>query len=99
MKLSREIVEYVSKLARLRLTEEEKEKFSGQLGAVLKYMEILNKVEKEISDFEFRISNLTSSSSLTLRQDEPHAWPEAERLVKVSPESEAGLFKVKRVLE
>ena len=32
-------VEHVAKLARLELTEEEKEKFTSQLGDVLKYVE------------------------------------------------------------
>lgn len=93
MKLSKEIVEHVSRLARLRLTEEEEEKFSRQLGAVLEYMEILNKVKTEHVSLEN-----PASLSGKLREDEPRPWPNPERLVKNSPESEAGFFKVKKVL-
>lgn len=38
-------VEHVAKLARLELTEEEKEKYSKQLGDILKYADELNEVD------------------------------------------------------
>lgn len=38
-------VEHVAKLARLELTEEEKVKFSKQLGDILKYVEQMNEVD------------------------------------------------------
>ena len=38
-------VEHVAKLARLELTEEEKEKFTRQLGDVLKYVDQMNEVD------------------------------------------------------
>ena len=38
-------VEHVAKLARLELNEEEKVKFSKQLGDILKYVEQMNEVD------------------------------------------------------
>lgn len=38
-------IDYVANLARIALTDEEKEKFSGQLGQVLTYIEKLNTVD------------------------------------------------------
>ena len=38
-------VEHVAKLARLELTEEEKEKFTKQLGDVLKHVAAMNEVD------------------------------------------------------
>ena len=38
-------VEHVAKLARLELTEEEKEKFTKQLGDVLKHVDAMNEVD------------------------------------------------------
>jgi len=38
MKITKRDVEYVAKLARLALTEEEKEKFCSQLNQILLYM-------------------------------------------------------------
>ena len=38
-------VEHVAKLARLELTEEEKEKFTKQLGAILEYAQQMNEID------------------------------------------------------
>ncbi len=40
-------VDYVANLARIELTDEEKKKFSSQLGDVLEYFDKLNKVDVE----------------------------------------------------
>ena len=40
-------IDYVANLARIELTSEEKEKFQGQLGDVLKYFEKLQEVDVE----------------------------------------------------
>jgi len=40
-------IDYVSNLARIELTPEEKEKFQGQLGDVLKYFEKLQELDVE----------------------------------------------------
>ncbi|MDH5174007.1 MAG: Asp-tRNA(Asn)/Glu-tRNA(Gln) amidotransferase subunit GatC, partial [Elusimicrobiota bacterium] len=40
-------VEYVARLARLKLTEEEKEKYTKQLGDILKYIDKLNELNTE----------------------------------------------------
>ena len=45
MKISKETVKHVANLARLGLTDEEVEKFSGQLSAVFEYMDILEEVD------------------------------------------------------
>jgi aspartyl-tRNA(Asn)/glutamyl-tRNA(Gln) amidotransferase subunit C len=38
-------IDYVANLARIELTDEERELFSSQLGSILKYFEQLNKVD------------------------------------------------------
>ncbi len=43
--ISKEDVKHVAKLARLELTEEETEKYSKQLGEILKYVEQMNEVD------------------------------------------------------
>jgi aspartyl-tRNA(Asn)/glutamyl-tRNA(Gln) amidotransferase subunit C len=45
--LSPETVRKVAKLARLKLSDAEVEQFSGQLGAVLGYVEVLNELNTE----------------------------------------------------
>ncbi len=45
--LKREQVEHVAKLARIRLGDEEVERFGGQLSDVLNYMKILNEADTD----------------------------------------------------
>ncbi len=48
MKLSKEQVNHIATLARIDVTEVEKEKFSMQISAVLEYMDILNEVDTTV---------------------------------------------------
>ncbi|MFA6075955.1 MAG: Asp-tRNA(Asn)/Glu-tRNA(Gln) amidotransferase subunit GatC [Negativicutes bacterium] len=43
--LSREQIEKVASLSRLQLNPQEIEKFSGQIGAIIEYMKVLNSVD------------------------------------------------------
>ncbi len=45
MKISREEIEHIALLARLHLSEEEKDLFGSQLSKILDYMEKLNKLD------------------------------------------------------
>ena len=45
MKISKEEIEHIAVLARLSLTEEEKELFGSQLSGILGYMEQLNELD------------------------------------------------------
>ncbi len=45
MKITEKDVEYVARLARLRLSDEEKEKFTGQLESILSYIDKLNTLD------------------------------------------------------
>ena len=47
MKISREIVEYIAHLARIELTETEKETFREQLEAILDHIDKLNELVKK----------------------------------------------------
>lgn len=47
MKITREQVEHVAVLARLELTEEEKETFTGQMDAILAYVDKLDEVNTD----------------------------------------------------
>lgn len=47
MKITREEVEHVALLARLELTEQEKETFTGQMDAILAYVDKLNELNTE----------------------------------------------------
>jgi aspartyl-tRNA(Asn)/glutamyl-tRNA(Gln) amidotransferase subunit C len=47
MKITRAEVEHVARLARLELSDEEQETFTGQMDAILAYVEKLNELDTE----------------------------------------------------
>lgn len=76
MKLTREQIQNIAKLARLAITEEEIEKYQSQLSSVLSYMEILNEVDtsgvlptSQVTGLEdvFRADEIRNSDNATRR--------------------------------
>lgn len=86
-------VEHVAKLARLDVTEEEKVKFSKQLGDVLKYVEQMNEVDT--SNVE-PLSHVVDFNNV-MRDDEIHYDCTKEQLMMNAPEEENGFFKVPKI--
>lgn len=86
-------VEHVAKLARLELTEEEKEKFTSQLGDVLKYVEQMNEVDT--SDVEPMAHAIDFVN--VMREDEVKYEQSKEELMKNAPDAEDGFFKVPKI--
>ncbi len=86
-------VEHVAKLARLELTDAEKEKFTKQLGDVLKYVEQMNEVDTtnvKPMAHAFDIVNV-------MREDKVVTEVSREELLKNAPEEENGFFKVPKI--
>ena len=86
-------VEHVAKLARLELTEAEKEKFTKQLGDVLKYVEQMNEVDTtnvKPMAHAFDIVNV-------MREDKVVNEVSREELLKNAPEEENKFFKVPKI--
>ncbi len=86
-------VEHVARLARLNLTEEEKVKFSKQLGDILKYMEQLNEVDTtgvEPMNHPIDFSNV-------MREDVARYDCSREELMANAPEVEQDYFKVPKI--
>lgn len=86
-------VEHVAKLARLELTEEEKEKFSKQLDAILKHMDQLNEVDTtgvEPMAHAFAIKNV-------MREDKIVQEFSRDEMLVNAPDEEDGFFKVPKI--
>lgn len=47
MKITKELVDYISVLSRLKLPEEEKERMTGELERIVSYMDVLNTLDTE----------------------------------------------------
>jgi len=86
-------VEHVAKLARLNLTEEEKEKFTRQLGDVLKYVEQMNEVDT--TDVEPMAHSIDFVN--VMREDKVVYEQNKETLMQNAPQEENGFFKVPKI--
>jgi aspartyl-tRNA(Asn)/glutamyl-tRNA(Gln) amidotransferase subunit C len=88
-------VEHVANLARLTLSEEEKEKFTGQLNAILKYAEKLNELNTDDVEPTSHVLPVTN----VMREDEVRESIPVEIAMKNAPDEEDGQFRVPAVLE
>lgn len=94
MKISLDEVSHIALLARLSLTQEEKERFSIQLSNILSYMEKLNELDT---------SNIAPTSHVlplknVFREDriEPSS---SEDALKNAPDRMDNFFRVPRIIE
>ena len=88
--ISRDEVVHVARLARLALTEEELDRFAGQLDAIL---EAVGKVsELDLSDVEPTLHPLALSN--VWAEDEPQPPLPVEEALANAPEREGDAFRV-----
>lgn len=86
-------VEHVAKLARLELTEEEKVKFSKQLGDVLEYAQQMNEIDTEgVEPMSHAIPIVN-----VMREDEVIHEFSREELMANAPLKEDGFFRVPKI--
>lgn len=97
MKITKKEVDYVARLARLDLSEEEKDRFTGQLESILEYIDQLNRLDtKDIAP----TSHVLPLKNVW-REDIMKPCPPAvrEALLANAPEREGNFYKVKKVIE
>lgn len=97
MKISKEEVEHVAKLARLKLTPEEVEKYQGQLGSILEYVEKLNELDvKSVPEMQH-----AGTAANVFRDDEVEASDQdtRQRIIEAFPQKEGDLLEVQAVFE
>lgn len=88
-------VDHVAKLARLGLSDKEKELFSKQLGEILSYAENLNKLDiKDIPPTSHAIPMKN-----VLREDKAIKCEDIEAIIANGPEVEDHMFRVPRIME
>jgi aspartyl-tRNA(Asn)/glutamyl-tRNA(Gln) amidotransferase subunit C len=95
MTLTKEQVEHIARLARLKLTPEEIERYRLQLSAILDYANRLQAVDT---------SGIPPTSSVlpprsVLREDRAHPGLPQPDLLRNAPDSKDGQFRVPPVLE
>lgn len=94
MLITREQVEYVALLARLKLSEDEKEQYTGQLNSILEYAKILE--ELDTSQVEPMAHVLPVQN--VFRNDKAKDTLKLEEVLHNAPDRTERYFKVPRIL-
>jgi len=95
MALTREEVQRVALLARLRLTREEEDRLAEQLGNILEYMTTLERVDT--SGIEPMAHALDMVNAL--RDDRVTNEPNTEALQVNAPAADEDFFRVPKIIE
>jgi aspartyl-tRNA(Asn)/glutamyl-tRNA(Gln) amidotransferase subunit C len=95
MKLSREEVLHIARLARVALTEEEIARMSEQLSDLLEHFEVLQKVDTEGVPPTAQSVTLRS----IMREDEVASSLPPEDILANAPRRDGDCFRVRAVLE
>jgi aspartyl-tRNA(Asn)/glutamyl-tRNA(Gln) amidotransferase subunit C len=95
MTLTKQEVEHIALLARLKLSDEEKESYRQQLSAILDYAGMLQQIDT---------SHIPPTSSVLpprsyLRQDEPVQGLDRKDVLRNAPQVEDEQFRVPPVLD
>jgi aspartyl-tRNA(Asn)/glutamyl-tRNA(Gln) amidotransferase subunit C len=88
-------IDKVARLARLDLSQDEKEIFGNQLDQILEHMEQLNRLDTagvEPTSHAIPISNV-------FREDETRPSFPRDEVLAIAPEVEGGYFKVPKIIE
>ncbi|MGB4507911.1 MAG: Asp-tRNA(Asn)/Glu-tRNA(Gln) amidotransferase subunit GatC [Syntrophomonadaceae bacterium] len=94
MAISEKQVEQVAYLARLKITEQEKQLFAQQLTAILEYVEKLNELNTEQVEPLHHILPIYN----VFRDDEVKPSVAREEILANAPLVEDGQFKVPRII-
>ena len=95
MKITSEQVLHVANLARLRFAPEEVEGLAAQLSSILSYVEKLGELDLEGVEPTAHVHEIFNA----FREDEPRPGLTNEEALANAPDSEAGCFRVPKVIE
>lgn len=95
MKITKETIEHVANLARLNLTEQEKEKLTIEMASIISYVDKLN--ELDTTNIEPRSHVLPMKN--VFREDITLTSYDREKILNNAPSQEDGCFKVPKVVE
>ncbi len=95
MKITREEVAHVARLAMLEISEQETRLYTEQLNAILEYADKLKKLETEGIEPTAHVLPLRN----VFREDEVLPCLPREKALANAPVEEDGMFRVPRVIE
>jgi aspartyl-tRNA(Asn)/glutamyl-tRNA(Gln) amidotransferase subunit C len=95
MKITKQEVEHVARLARLELSEQDKEKLTDQLSNILTYVEQLNGLDTAGVAPTSHVLDINN----VMRDDAPMESLPQERALANAPEKAIGHYKVPKIIE
>jgi aspartyl-tRNA(Asn)/glutamyl-tRNA(Gln) amidotransferase subunit C len=88
--IDRDQVLHVAKLARLKLTDDEVDRMSGELSKILEHVETMNELDLEGVEPTSHVVDLTN----VLREDVPRPSLSREKGLEQAPDAAEGGFRV-----
>jgi aspartyl-tRNA(Asn)/glutamyl-tRNA(Gln) amidotransferase subunit C len=95
MKITKQEVEHVAKLARLELSEQDKDTLTSQLSNILTYVETLNGLDTKGVAPTSHVLDINN----VMRDDAPGESLSQERALANAPDKAAGHYKVPKIIE
>ena len=95
MKISKEEVEHVALLARLKFSEVEKERFTIQLNSILEYMDTL----KELDTTQVEPTFHAVARKNVFRKDQVLPSSPQDLALGNAPDGDRGFFRVPKIIE
>lgn len=95
MEVTKELVEYVANLSRIRLDDEQTEKMKSELGAIVDYMDVLNQLDTDNIEPMSHVFSITN----VMRDDEVKESYEREALLKNAPDHTDETFVVPKTVD
>ena len=95
MQITRDIVNYVAELSRIRLTDEQAQKMETELGAVIDYMDVLNTLDTEGVEPLSHVFDVVN----VMREDEVAPSFERAQILENAPEHTEETFIVPKTVE
>jgi aspartyl-tRNA(Asn)/glutamyl-tRNA(Gln) amidotransferase subunit C len=95
MKVDKKEVEYAAMLARIELSEEEKELYSEQLSTILEFFDRLKEVDTENVQPTSHVIDLVNA----YRSDQVRPGPGVEAVLQNAPERSDRFFRVPKILD
>ena len=95
MKITKQEVDHVAKLARLEMSDQETETLTNQLSSILTYVETLNTLDTTGIVPTSHVLDIRN----VMREDVVKPSLTQERALKNAPEQAAGHYKVPKIIE
>ena len=95
MKITREEVLHVARLARLEFGDAEVDPFTSQLSAILEYVEQLGELDLEGVEPTAHVHEIVNA----FRADQVRPSMGSAAVLQNAPEAEGGCFKVEKVID